>query len=168
MLLCSLCVAHVFRKVFVMSAARRDMLWLGTKTFTTLIFCWVRLMFGINIEQWRSSIGHFNSHKNALHTPADTCKFFLIFVHLMNYLRFFKDYLLPFLVIIFNIILLFGYSFMFVTLFTCLTTSRMGLCISWFIFSPQWNLCHPIPGLLFPQNPFPSLQKISEAWLHGE
>ena len=95
-------------------------------------------MFGINIEQWRSSIGHFNSHKNTLHTPADTCKFFLIFVHLMNYLRFFKDYLLPFLVIIFNITLLFGYSFMFVTLFTCLTISRMGLWLVYpDLFSPR-------------------------------
>ena len=86
-------------------------------------------MFGINTEQWRSSIGHFNSPKNTPRPPADTCKVFLIFSHLMYHLSFFKDYVLPFFLLTFNIILLFGYSSMFVTLLTCAAVSRMGLWI---------------------------------------
>ena len=90
------------------------------------ISCYLPRIFGVNIEQWRGSIGRFNTHKNSQRAPTVRCKSFLISTYLKKYLNFFKTHLFLAFSLFYSIILLFGFSCMAFTLTVLITLIRLG------------------------------------------
>ena len=97
-------------------------------------------MPGVNIEQWRGSIGRFNVHKNPQSTSADRCKSFLISTYLKNFLNFFKTHTFLAFSLFYSITFLFGFSCMALTLSVLITLIRLGFAYVFFcdpVFSSE-------------------------------
>ena len=88
-------------------------------------------MSGVSIEQWRGRIGRFNAVRNLNHSPQNRCRAFLILSHLMAYSKFLREYLLFPFFIIKNILLLFGFCFIAITLVSLAALFRLGI---WVLF----------------------------------
>ena len=81
-----------------------------------MISCYLPRMSGVNIDQWRGSIGQFNTLKNSQPSPIKN-KPFLISTQLIGYLRSFRGHILFVLSLIHSFLVIFGLSCMAIFLF---------------------------------------------------
>ena len=110
------------------------------------------MMSGVNIAQWRGSIGRFNVQKIPQGTSVDSQKSLFILSSLKKYFNFIQVHMLFVLSIIYSIILLFGFSCMVITLFVLITLLRLGF--GYFFSDPVFS-CRDISLTLYLVLSFP-------------
>ena len=91
-----------------------------------MISCFGPRMSGVNINQWRGSIGQFNILKNSQKSQTKN-KTFLISTELIKYLSFFHGHILYVLSLIHGFSVIFGFSCMAFFLFPSLFLVQMVL-----------------------------------------
>ena len=91
-----------------------------------MISCFGPRMSGVNINQWRGSIGQFNILRNSQKSPI-THKTFLISTEFMKYLSFFHGHILFVLSLIQGFSVIFGFSCMAIFLFPSIFLVQMVL-----------------------------------------
>ena len=87
-------------------------------------------MMGVSLDQWRGSIGRFNTLKCNARTSSERCKHFLILEHILSYFAYLEDLGFVFSLIL-NLILLFGFCLMILCLLILATLVLLGF---WTLF----------------------------------
>ena len=124
-------------------------------------------MMGVSIEQWRGSIGRFNSFKFNPRRSTDRCKQFLLLEHIICYFAYLEDLGLV-ISLVSNISLLFASCFVIILLLILATLVLLGF---WTLFPDSFLSCGNISLALYMIFSFPKsisllLKKFASAVHH--